>query len=596
MTMYVQLAIFAIESGVKLGKKIYDVLVDKTVEKPLILPVGELYADPEWLDVNDFFLKRPDLRAPGGPYHELSRDEEVLAYKTLTCIEESLPGADAVPPGDRIDEAVNIVRELNRLEQFTEDHGSKPPVQRILGTLVEIGIDYFSTHPEAMGRDSKARKVVKAFVEGLDEVDFAEAETDEIIADLFGAALETLGAGAALIDDNERARAILGGIAESLSADVEARGLNEYLNRKELFKRIGSSLIRGAAGAFTENIDLFVRKETPTKEIVKSALDQVLKGIEGKENLFTTESLELIYKSALTAIGENPELLSDNTAVQDLIAGTVDALTRGKKVFSEETFRAVVENALRVAADHAEMLIDPDNPREQLLADAVTAVADGLSSTLAGGGTAADLLSRTQLVELSRAVFNEVAENPEHLLGTDSPNVKETALAQIIGSVARALGENPGLLVTGDGVLRLMRGAIRVTILNADKLIDPSKPGTKNNLLFKVLNEVASVIKDEDNDPRGIVTREVFLEIVGRVLPVVSANVEPLLDDDASVVGQTIMTALELASGVFENRTNGANLPILIEGLLRKALWGELDLEEQDDVKIAAKEMLRAAA
>jgi hypothetical protein len=378
---------------------------------------------------------------------------------------------------------------------------------------------------------------------------------------------------------------------------VKAAGPHtEYLKRKDLFERIGSSLLRGAAGAFTENIDLFIREEGTTKTLVQSTLEQVLEGIKGKENLFTNESLELIYKSALRAIGENPELFSDNSAVQELIRKTTEALTEGEKVFSPETVRAVVQAALEVVRDNAEMLIDPDNPREQLLADAVEAIAASLSSTLAGGGTAADLLSRTQLVELARVVFEQVAAHPEHLLGGDPVDVKETALAQTIGSVARALGKDPGLLVTGQGFVQLLEGTIEVAVLNADKLIDFDAPSTRENPLFKVLKQIVDVIKDETNDPRGLVTRDVFLEIVERALPLVSANLEPLLGDEPNLVGDTVAKTLALASGPLENRTNGANLPLLTEELLRKALWGELNLDEPTAVVNAAKDALRKAA
>lgn len=601
-TMNTALVMFAIEAGVKLGKKIYEVLVDKTIEKPLLLPVGELHAKIDETRAVRFFDENPELIAaktgdePTGPYHGFSRPKLVLAYKSLLSIDERLSSSGEAISGD-LREAVLIVNQLHKFEQYKKGFGSKSGAQRILGTLVEIGIDYFATHPEAMGRDSNGRKIARAFLSRLEDADFAEGERGEILGSLFGGALRTLEASAALIEDNERAQAMLGGMTAALMADVKAAGTHTaYLDRKDLFERIGSSLLRGAAGALTENIALFIRKEGTTKTLVQSTLEQVLEGIRGKENLFTNESLELIYKSALSAVGENPELFSDNNAVQDLIQSTVEALSEGEKVFSPETFRAVVSAALDVVRDNAEMLIDPDEPSEQLLADAVSAVAGSLSSTLAGGGTAVNLLSRTQLVELARIVFEEVAAHPEHLLGEDAADVEETALAQTIGSVTRALGKEPGLLVTGDGFVRLLRGTLEVAVLNADKLIDFGGPATSDNLLFKVLKQIVDVIKDEANDPRGLVTRDVFLEIAERALPLVSANLEPLLGNEPDLVGDTVTKVLGLASGPLEDRTNGANLPLLTEELLRRALWGELNLDEETAVVNAAKDALRTAS
>ena len=45
--MNAELIMFGIEAGVKLGAKLNDVLVDATVEKPMLLPVGELFYRPQ---------------------------------------------------------------------------------------------------------------------------------------------------------------------------------------------------------------------------------------------------------------------------------------------------------------------------------------------------------------------------------------------------------------------------------------------------------------------------------------------------------------------------------------------------------------------
>ena len=39
------LIIFAIESAIRIGRKLNDILIDETIERPLVLPVGRLYAN-----------------------------------------------------------------------------------------------------------------------------------------------------------------------------------------------------------------------------------------------------------------------------------------------------------------------------------------------------------------------------------------------------------------------------------------------------------------------------------------------------------------------------------------------------------------------
>lgn len=70
------LIIFAIESAVRLGQKLNDILVDETIERPLVLPVGTLYADIDALDASDFFDREENrhLVEEGGPYFGFQRD------------------------------------------------------------------------------------------------------------------------------------------------------------------------------------------------------------------------------------------------------------------------------------------------------------------------------------------------------------------------------------------------------------------------------------------------------------------------------------------------------------------------------------------
>ncbi|MHC4794791.1 MAG: hypothetical protein ACYTDE_10895, partial [Planctomycetota bacterium] len=377
---------FGIESGVKLGRKIVDVLVDGTVERPLLLPVGDLYADVTAIRARRFFDRHPELtaaataHASSGPYHGYSERNLVLAYKTLRSIDDRLAG-----PGGDLREATEIVTNLGKFEQYRRGFGSRPAVQRILGTVVEIGVDYFAANPQSLGRGSRARRIVHAFISELDETDFAEGSRREIVGDLLTSALHTLDANLSLIDDDERTRAVLGGIVQAILADIDALtragATQAALGRREvLLERIGSSVLRGAANAFTENINLFVRDESTTRTLVAFTLTQVLTGLEGREDILTNESLELIYTSALETVAENSDLLSDNAFVAELIGATATALAGGKKVFGEETVGAVLQAALDVVADHAEMLVDPDNPREQFLATAVGALAGSLST------------------------------------------------------------------------------------------------------------------------------------------------------------------------------------------------------------------------
>lgn len=587
------IVVFAIDAGVRLGRKVNDVLVDATVERPMLLPVGDLFGDVTVADAGDFF-RREENRAlilEGGPYAGFGPDERVAAYRTLLALEERV-GSPIGGPRD----AVAVVQSLHAFEQYRKGFGANPPAQRILGTILEIGIDYFTLNPEALGVGSTGRKVLQAFIEALDETQFAEGTPHEIVGDLMVAAVRTLDRNVALVDDSARVQALVGGVTAALLRDAESlTSQAAKIKREQLVRRIGSSILRGGAEAFTEQIDLFVGHPA-AKTLVESTLKQVLVGIDGKEDLFSNESFEVIFASALTAVGENPGLFSERVILQELIRSTVKAVTnaQGKKLFSEDTVAAIVQASLETARDNVETLFDPEDPQKQLLGTAIASVARSLASTLAGGGTVKDLLSKRQVVDLVEVVLDEVANNPERLLGAGPMDDRKTAVAQIIGSLARALGDDPSRFVNGDGLVELAEIVLSVSVRNADKLLDLDSSNTRTNALFKALEQLVQGIH-EVGDPRGLVDRTTFLEMVHRVLPVVSANVEVFLEGTDPKVKGAVQAALGLATGALEGRINGANLPVLVEELLKEVLWDELHLDEVVAVARSAERILRAA-
>jgi hypothetical protein len=589
------MVLFAIEAGVRLGRKINEVLVDETAQRPLLMPLGDLFGTVAEAEAMRFYsVEQPDLIKPGGSCFAIRDDRAKLiqVYRAMRGIETQV----MAPASDLNAKRKEIIGQLGALDQFDQKFQAGHPARRILGTVVEIGVDYFSAHPEAMGRDSAARKIVHAFIAGLQDTDFAEGTGRQILGDLLGSALRAVGEHAALIDDDRRLTVLLGAVTGAVAEDLrKAIQEEDEVARHQLFRRIGTSLLRGTASAFAGEIALFMPEESTARQLVQDTLGQVLRGIEGQEDIFTNETLELIVKSALRATAENASLLTDKKILQELIQRTTTVLAdrQWDKLFSSATAGAVLHEVLEVTRENIETLIKPDRPQEQFLAQALSAMAGSLSAKLAGGGSIQDLLSRRQVVELAQVVLHETARSPELLLGGATDDPKKTVLAQVIASVAKALGDEPTLLTNGEGVLQLTQVALRVTLQNANKLIDTEKLSPTSNLLYQILQQVVATLAEE-KDPRNLVTREVFQEIVERVLSVVSANLEAL-GAEPKLVATAIASGLELARGALAGRINGENLAPLIEELLTRALWSELDMDNQPKLKEAALEILRAA-
>ncbi len=572
--------IFAIQAGIKLVTKVRQVAIDTAGSKPLTVPVGELIGDELESAASDYFDKHPELVRPAPA-------DEVKAYQAIT---QTGPGAPR--------SVTEMLKQLGPLGEFKAGTGPRPAVQRLLGTVVEIAVDYFVQHPDKLGKNQGTRQVLEAFITRLDDVEFSEEPPRDLLEKVMLASLHTLGDNVTLIDDDRRLQVLVGGITQSLLTDYAAlQSSPDKLRRGQLIKRISSSIMRGGATAFTSHIDLFMPGDAKAAILVKSTLSSVVKGIDGKEDLFTNESLELIYQSALVAVAENSGVFTDDVLLSSFIQNTVKALTssQASKVFGKETVSAIVQAALLTVTENIETLVDEKDPQRQILAETITALANGLGQKLAGNASVRDLLSKRQLIELTSFIFAEVARHPEQLLHSVDDDELKTVLAQIIGSTAKALGDDPKRLVNGDTYVTLVQTALQVGLQNADKLLKLDTTKVRDNILYQVIKEAADAVT-LDSDPRRLMSREVFVHTITGILPVVSANLGPLLGNKIKEpVKNTISTLLTLAASgqPLENLVNGANLAPLIEEILLQVLREELDVRDTAAVIDTARIILK---
>jgi len=576
--------IFAIQACIKLTIKVREIAIDDTADKPLTTPAGTLIGDELEAAASHYFDQHPAV----APANEA---DQVKTFQAIVKIEQGI--AAGTPPNVR-----EMLKQLGPVAQLKPGTGPRPALQRLLGTVAEIAVDYFVANPEKLGRNQGTRQVLAAFIARLDDVEFSEEPPRDLIEQIMHASLRTLGEHVTLIDDDQRVQALIGGVTQSLLGDYDSlESAAGQVRRGELVRRISSSILRGGASAFTSHIDLFMPGDDKTAPVVKSTLSALVKGIEGRENLFTNESLELIYQSALVAVAENSGIFTDDVLLTSFISKTVQALTSkpAQNVFGPETVSAILQAALATVTENVETLVNPDDPEKQILAEAVTALANGLGQKLAGKATARELLSKKQLVHLTSLVFAEVARHPEQLLHSVDDDDLKTVLAQIVGSTAKALGDDPKRLINGETYLMLVESALQTGLLNADKLLDLDSSKVSTNILFQVIKEAADAVKQHP-DPRRLMSREVFVHTVTGILPVVSANLEPLLASKLKEpVKTTIRTILDLASsgGSLENLVNGANLSPLIEEILLQVLREELDIRQTADVVATARSILK---
>jgi hypothetical protein len=633
------LILFAIEAGVKLGQKFYEVMVDANAERPLYLPFGDLFGSIQFNEANYFFRHDANgkkMFKKGGIFAGLQTDKEITdAYHYVLAVMQQC-GSTSVTDNvyKVIDYRYNINQKINEIlpdedqmskqdfkdlpfEQLKKGKGHAPPALRLIGVLVDIGIEFFQLNPQALIKNSVAQKVVTAFVAAITseptKIDFdKEARGDneligklqEIAGGVMLAGLQALGKNTNLLFRDERVQALFGGMTKAIVADFKAleAELTEGAKdrRKQFYADITSSLLRGAMAGFADNPTLFFKKNGDVPQVIQDMVTQVCNGLKGQEHLFTPDSLEVILKSSLVAVSADARLITPkNHLLEDLITGTIKAIVEdesGKKIFQnpEGVVAAILKNGLTALGDNIQTLIIPDDPNRLFLVESIKGLTAGLASPL-NSGKLQDLLSTQQLISLSQIVFNEVAQNPERLLGkSTATDPKMTALAQIVVSVSKALGDDPKKLITGGGSLTLLQTAIWTAGQNVDKLLDLSDQKPETNLLYKVLQALVNGFS-EAQGIQAFKTGEMFVDTACRVIVTASNNLGFVEGIPKDVIPKAITDLITLTAGPdIWSRLNSGNFPKVFDGLLRQVMFGKLNLDNADAVKAAVVKILEA--
>jgi hypothetical protein len=580
-----QLIIFAITSAIKLGKKINETLIDETRGRYLSLPIGDFggrtSAQAEFFFNQERYIK---LISPGGPYVGLEGDELRDAYTTVLQLEEEL--------GQGSNESVEILVNYHQIEQWKKGHGPKHPAQRIIGTIIEIGIDYYTANPPAISKNSNANKIVAAFIQGLDDVKIAEGDDvlKNVAQSTLGTALQVLGDQSNLLTNDKRVQVLIGGVTTALYQDLKESGVDVLIDKENLFERFSGSILRGGATAVSENINLFLPIESTEvngKLVIKAAVLEILGGIQKNEDLFTPDMLEEVALSALKVVAENPEIVVRDKFVEKLISNTLTALTEGegKKLFSNDSVALILRESLETVGQNAHLLINPDNPYREFASETVSALSTGLAAGLKGSNVSVkDLISTTMLVEMTSILLTQVAKNPDKLLGGKNVSVEKKILTQIIGSVSAVVAQDPKRLGNGETYLELMEVSLAIAVKNVDKLLKLDTTDPKDNLLYQVLQQISEVVLTDDD--RNLVDPEVWVEIVQQVLPIASSNVGAISGNP--LVQTAVKQALRLASAARSDNINGENLSGVVAEIL-KSLIGDSSITAADIEKHVKK-------
>jgi hypothetical protein len=592
MSSTVDLILFGMEAGVRLGRKIIDVYQEEIRDRDIILPLAESPGAFTYEGALRFFDKEGKLFVQeGGLYHDLWERTGPRGDATLE-VQDQLRKAAAYVDGvlKRAQKEGQVDKEVlykgmagyYAVAQWKKGDPAKPntPLQRVAGTILEIGLDYVKIDPSFMDQDSKSQSIVRSILLALEPIDLAEQKVDTLLVDLFRSSMAVFYDNVDGIIEDDKLKLLLREIGETLKQQVEAiDDPTQLLTIQTLGRDILPGIVKASANVVLDNPNLFLAdRDSPEKRLTAAVLMAVLEAARTRPDVFSGKTLVEIYRSALTAVGQNVSLLLHDGNREVFLASLFTSLAttladhNPSRLYHLDLLREVIGLALETTGNNVHILVNPEKPEEQLLAAALRRVlltfSDDFTENEDFSRIGSRLFSRKNLIQIIAVVFNEVSTNPEALLRKVEDDDARSTLAQIIGSVTAAITAKHASLLNGEGFTRLFEIAFEAFSKNPDRLIDLSRASPRTNIIYAVLIQVLeSVRENRQRGGRDLLTGRWLLTALETALSSVSKNTD-VFKRTEELVKKTLDRLLVLASDSHAGVLDAENLIVIFQVVL----------------------------
>jgi hypothetical protein len=591
--------VFAIRSGIRLGQQIRKGYIDATKRRDLVLPLPKFFADVDPLDeaqwfhsgdgqkyqdqakrlqeiITKFGNQQPLTEPEKKEVHEFYRD-----YHTLFLAERGL-----LPPvkenGVEQDfPAIEVIAWVT-VRQWAKGTDPNPStLQRLAGTFIEIGVDYFATMPGALHKDSGWGKAMAGFLEAMDRVDFAEGRLTDLPERLLVAGLETLAAQPELLTGDAKVQELIKVAAQSLSEDVATRlaqidagDLPAQMRVKDWAELTFRSVLGSAGRLVVGQPERYLGMSDAGRGALVAHVGSAVLGLvldqpdKRLDHMFSRAGLETVIKAALTTLGEHPEILgqTENEGLRALLSQTAKELSGFDTLLNPDVLPEMLRLVLEKSAQNLD-LIWPDlkqHPETNLALTTAQATLAALSQPIPGVKWKLRF-TKAHLVRVTETVIDELVANPQWLL--DKAGAPSENLEAALRAVLKVLSQRGDERISPETGVRIMEAVVRAVVLRQEfiqRLAD-----TEEALIVSVLDTLIGAIFNKNLDPKAAWQlirspaiaglTEVTLRLVSRtkLTPTILPTLKTVLKEQAAALAEGELFTLE----AFEKRLTLALAP-----------------------------------
>lgn len=529
--------LFAIQAGLRLyaaGRKAY---VDGTRGRELNLPLPrsegvDFTSAFTWFSTDEIgqgvaerhgrvrFLLDLDAH---DPHHESELTELYLAFRAQ-LVED--PGA--VAAGGANEEELGALLEVR---QWAEDEPGAPrtALQQIAGTLINLSVDYFASQPGAVSTQRPEGRALLAFLQAIDDVDFANTPVRDVAGDVLVAVLDSVAENPGLISGGDREQLFLRNVTRSLAESAKTHLGPDAPSQVKLeaaswLNLVARSVIRGGAETVLGNPALFLDADEPESDLILSVGSTLSGLVIGEEKLtfrrlLCAEGLEKLARSSLEAVARNPALLrTKNDGLTRILTELATDLARREGLLSPDLFPDLARSILEKTGDNLDLLWGKrvNDPARHLLLIATKSTLKELTRKPPTGTTWKPSLTREQVLAVTETVLDEVIEQPDWLLrrAEEASPPLTLALGTILDAL-RGLDERRISSETGVAILRAGVTAIGKRMELLDSLGDEAGTRVISDVLSAVVGSILEA--PEESEARWRLARNSAIQHLAEV-------------------------------------------------------------------------------
>lgn len=503
------LVFFAIRAALRLGDAARQAYVDTTRRRAVTLPLPAVTVSPaaaiQWFATKgvahvagESELARLYRDATSGPLVARDRAAEKLLpfYREYWHADRAARGEQVrlgdtdLTPAEWL--ALFRVRQLGRGE---DEAANRTLLTRTIGTVVEVGVDYFASVPGALREDSRRGRVLGAAVAALDRVEFAAIDAGRAgwLGDLAGrlvvAALETVGEAPEAIARDDRVRELVGVAAAALAEDVKGHveaGTFAKLRLGEWADTVFRGLLASAGEKVLAEPDRYLGvADAGRGALIRKAGGAVLSLVTADGGLdplrvVSREGVETILAASLEALADHPELLGDpeNGGLRKILAETSRALASFEGLLTPDVFPEMVRLLLERTGENLELVWPggAEDPAKHLLLTAAKTTLGILVAPAPAGAAWTATFRGEDVTAVVTAVVDELAGNPAWLLER-AEAASDDLGAALAATLAAIRNRGEGKLLSRNVAVGILRAAVTAAAARRELLEDLGPAG-----------------------------------------------------------------------------------------------------------------------